>query len=125
MAKILVMDDEEMIRDVMTDLIECLEHNCTTSVCGEEAIELYKKSFEANDKFDLVILDYNVKNGMGATNTAEELLKIDENALLVISSGDTELDEMRNFKKYGFCDYLKKPCKLNDVIDLLKKQNIN
>jgi len=125
LANILVMDDEELIRTVMTDLIECLEHSCITAVNGEKAIEIYKE-FQSKDKpVDLVILDVFVKNGWGAEKTISELLKINPKVISVVSSGDPEDKLMQKYSQFGFKDTLKKPYKIVDIQSLFSKHNIN
>lgn len=125
MANILVMDDEELIRTVMTDLVECLGHSCITAKSGENAIEIYKNHLKSNKKIDCVILDVFVKGGLGAEPTADEILKLNKNAIIVVSSGDSEEPVMRNFENYGFSDVLEKPCKIKDIENLFERHNIN
>jgi DNA-binding NtrC family response regulator len=118
------MDDEEIIRTVMTDLIECLGHKCITAENGEKALEIYKKHFNSDNPVNCVILDISIAQGMGAESTITELLKIDSDVTAVVSSGDPESPIMRNFSQYGFKDTLKKPCRMADIQELFKRQNL-
>ena len=64
-GKILVMDDEEMVRDVSNALLTHLGYEAEVAVEGIEAIEMYRKAIESEKPFDMVILDLTNKVGMG------------------------------------------------------------
>ncbi len=64
-AKILIMDDEEMIRDFLKDTLQMHEYEVDVAKEGREALEKYKRAMEEGDPFDLVIMDLTIPGGMG------------------------------------------------------------
>ncbi len=120
-AKILVMDDEEMIRDIAGKMIEVLGHEVGFAEHGEEAIGKYKAAMESGNPFDVVILDLTIRGGMGGRETIERLLAVDPKIRAIVSTGfsdDTVLSDHRN---YGFSARLTKPYKLQELSDTLNK----
>jgi hypothetical protein len=68
-GKILVMDDEEMIRDLAVELLSSLGYDAVVAQDGVEAIELFRKARERGEPFCAVILDLTVPGGMGGEET--------------------------------------------------------
>ena len=74
--KVLVMDDEEMIRDLSSEMLEMLGHTAESVYGGEEAVQRYADAKANGGPFDLVIMDLTIPNGMGGKETIAQLLKI-------------------------------------------------
>ncbi|KKK60038.1 hypothetical protein LCGC14_3028350, partial [marine sediment metagenome] len=64
-GKILLMDDEEIIRETAEQLLTHKGYTVECAKDGEEAIDLYKKAMEASKPFNAVILDLTIRGGMG------------------------------------------------------------
>lgn len=64
-GSILVMDDEEMIREIASEILDYLGYQPTTCVTGEEAVALYKAAGESGTPFSAVIMDLTIQGGMG------------------------------------------------------------
>ena len=109
-GRILVMDDEEAIRRVMTSLIEVLGYQVETVTDGEEAVVHYRVAQEKDEPFDAVILDLTVPAGMGGLDTVKQLRKLDPHLKAIVSSGHVTHDALQNYEKYGFAGVLHKPC---------------
>ncbi len=107
--KILIMDDEEMVRHVAGLMLSNLGHDVEFAEDGIEAIELYKKAKESAKPFDAVILDLTNQFGMGGKETIEKLLKIDPDVKAIISSGYSNDPVMADFNQYGFSGVMPKP----------------
>ena len=119
--KILVMDDEEMIRNLAALMLTRLGYQATTCSDGEEAVSLYRGSLTRGEPFAAVILDMTVPGGMGGKEAAHLIRGIDPNAVLVISSGyssDTFLDEEREVQVNGI---VAKPYNLKQLSDELER----
>ena len=114
-AKILIMDDEEMVRSVAKEMLTRLGHDVLVSKNGEEAIEFYEEAMNVNNKFNLVIMDLTIPGGMGGKEAVKEILAIDTDAKIVVSSGYSNDPIMANFKNFGFCSALVKPYQLQDL----------
>ena len=106
--EILVMDDEDIVLQTISKLLEHLGHKVTGTCDGNEAISVYARKMEQGERFDLVIMDLTVAGGMGGRVAAGEILDIDPQARLVVSSGYSAGAEMARYKELGFCARLEK-----------------
>ena len=108
-GRILVMDEEEAIRNLSEMQLTRLGYNSKICADGAAAIEAYKNGMRSEDPFDVVILDLTHETGMGAVETIKELLKIDPTVKGIVSTGYLYDPAAVNFKTYGFCGVLLKP----------------
>jgi len=65
-ARVLLLDDEEMVLEIGKELLEYLGYSVTTAQSGEEAVALYKQARELKSPFHAVILDLAIPGGLGA-----------------------------------------------------------
>ena len=119
--KILVMDDEAMLRDLTKKMLHLLGHEAETVRDGNEAVEAYKKSLEASEPFDLVLLDLTVKGGPGGREAIRGLLKLNPDVKAVVFSGYADDPVMSNCEEYGFRASLAKPFLKRSLEDALRK----
>ncbi|MEN6442488.1 MAG: PAS domain S-box protein [Methanoregula sp.] len=106
---ILVMDDEEAIRDVASRLLEHMGYRVEVAGSGEDAIELYRQALDEGDPLDVVIMDLTIPGGMGGKEAIAKLKEIDKNVKVIVSSGYSNDPIMANFQDYGFVGVLTKP----------------
>jgi len=121
-GSILVMDDEELIRDIVSSMLTYLGYEVTTCTNGEDAIKLYRASVEAGTPYLTVIMDLTIPGGLGGKQAAEQILSEFPKASLVVSSGYSNDPILSNYQKYGFSGTLAKPFKivaLKKVMDSL------
>jgi PAS domain S-box-containing protein len=116
---ILVMDDEEMIRDIAAEILDYLGYQATTCNRGEDAVELYKAARESGMPFFAAIMDLTIPGGMGGKEAAEQILAIDPKAHLIVSSGYSVDPVMANYKSYGFCGAVGKPYEAKEIAQVL------
>jgi two-component system cell cycle sensor histidine kinase/response regulator CckA len=114
-AKVLLMDDEEMVRDVAQNLFDALGHEIVLTGHGAEAIEKYREACSAGLPFDFCILDLTVKGGMGGLETLQQLKAIDPEVKAVVSSGYSDDPVVSDYPAYGFSFSLSKPYRLSDL----------
>ena len=121
-GKILVMDDENMVREVAGEMLDFLGFEVTFAEDGAEAIEKYKRAIEdSNHSFDAVIMDLTIPGGMGGLECIEKLLEIDPGVKALVSSGYSHDSVMSDFRKYGFKGIVHKPYKIQDLKEILGK----
>jgi DNA-binding NtrC family response regulator len=106
---ILVMDDEEWIRNLLGDILGLMGHEAMTVPDSASAIEAYRAAQAAGRPFDLVILDLTIQGGPGGLATMKELLALDPAARGVISSGYADDPAVLNYRKCGFVAAMAKP----------------
>jgi len=121
---ILVMDDEKNVRTIVGSMLEHLGYNAKTCINGEEAIALYQDAKESGSPYMTVIMDLTIPCGMGGRDAAKQILLIDPNARLIVSSGYSDDPVMSDHKRYGFHSSLPKPYRLSALIDVLAKLNL-
>ncbi len=105
-GKILIMDDEKDIREVLGELLELAGFEVVEASDGEQAIKLFKEDEEG---FACVIMDLTIPGGMGGKETIERLLQIDSGVKAIVSSGYSNDPVMADYKKYGFQARVAKP----------------
>ncbi len=114
-GSILVMDDEETVRDIVKDTVGFLGYQVTVCANGEEAVSMYKAAHESDSPFMAVILDLTIPSGMGGTEAAKQILAIDPDAKLIVSSGYSFDPVMTDYKEYGFCAAVTKPYRADEL----------
>ncbi|MGD1075590.1 MAG: PAS domain S-box protein, partial [Thermodesulfovibrionales bacterium] len=107
-GRVLVMDDQKLVRSVAKKMIVALGHEVECVSDGKEAIEVFRHAREAGNPFDLVILDLTVKGGMGGEEAITMLLEIDPEVVAVVSSGYASNPVVADHRAYGFAAFLNK-----------------
>jgi len=123
-GRILLMDDEDMIRKITGSMLMRLGYDSEVSQEGSEAINIYQKAMNSEHPFDAVILDLKVRVGLGGLDTIKELKAMDPQVKAIVSSGLSNDPVMTRYKEYGFQGALPKPYKMKDIIDELYKISI-
>jgi PAS domain S-box-containing protein len=119
--KILVMDDDKIIQEMAVSMFEVLGHSIDIAQDGEEAIKMYVKAKNKNEPYDVVIMDLTIPGGMGGKVAVKEILNIDSKAKVVVSSGYSNDPVMAEYFKYGFVASIRKPYRLNEMKEVVKK----
>ena len=119
-GRILLMDDDDIIRRVVAELLKNLKYEVETAKDGTVAIARYKEAIKSNNLFDAVIMDLTIPHGMGGKEAIQKLLEIDPNTRAIVSSGFSDDPVMSDFKKYGFNDALTKPFEIDDLDEKLQ-----
>ncbi len=118
--KILLMDDEKLMRNMVSQMLHRLGYQVAVASDGAEAIQIFKDAKERGEPFDMVILDLTVKGGMGGLQALKELQQYDPQTRAIVSSGYSQDPVIASFKQYGFCGAITKPYslqKLREVLD--------
>ena len=120
-GSVLVMDDEEDVREIVQAILEELGYTVESVENGSEAVDLYRKRKEQDTPFSAVILDLTIPGGMGGKETIKKLLKIDRNIKAIVSSGYSTDPIMANFRDYGFSAVLSKPFLPQEISNILQE----
>ena len=118
-GKILVMDDEAMVRQVLDKMLSHLGYGAEFARDGDEALALFTQAQKSGEVFAAVILDLTVPGGLGGKETMERLLKIAPGVRAIVSSGYSEDPIMAKFEKYGFSGMIAKPFKVAELSKIL------
>jgi len=114
-GKVLVMDDEEIIRNLAYEMLSSMGYEVTAATDGYEATELYRNAKESGDPFDAVIMDLTIPGGMGGKEAIKKMAEIDPNIKSIVSSGYSDDPVMSEFQRYGFKDFIAKPYRTSEL----------
>ncbi len=120
-GRVLLMDDEEMVREVAAELLSRVGYEVEGAREGQQAVTLYEKALQADRPFDVVILDLAVKEGTGGKEAIRQLLEIDPLVKGIVSSGYANDPVMTNPRKYGFLAAIQKPYGLEQLLERLSQ----
>ncbi len=118
-GRILVMDDDPVVRDVLDSMLSVLDFKVEFAPDGAAAIERYRSALDSDEAFDMVILDLTVPGGMGGKEAAEKLLEIDADVRAIASSGYSTDAVMSDFRSFGFVGAIAKPYNVDALEQLL------
>ncbi len=108
-GRVLVMDDEEALRNLLVAVLTRLGYEVQSARDGAEAIAQYEAAKVSRRGFDAVLLDLTVRGGMGGIEAAARIRELDSSVRLIVSSGYSDAPVMSDFRKYGFDDVIPKP----------------
>jgi PAS domain S-box-containing protein len=114
-GRILLMDDDEVVRQVAVQMLVLLGYEVIESRDGAEALQQYQEALESGSPFDAVILDLTIPGKMGGKETITRLLEIDPQVKAIVSSGYSNDPIMAEFEKYGFSGVVPKPYSLEKL----------
>jgi CheY-like chemotaxis protein len=117
--RILLMDDEDFVRDVTGDMLMQLGYEVQLAKDGDEAIETYTRALKEGMLFDAVILDLTIPGGTGGDEAILKLLEIDPNVKGILSSGYADNNVMNDFREFGFKGAIAKPFKFDELSSIV------
>jgi len=120
-GKVLIMDDEEIIRDIAESMLNYIGYKVVKTIDGDEAFETYKKAQEQNEPFDAVIMDLTIPGGLGGKEAVRKIIELDPDVKAIVSSGYSNDPIMSNYEKYGFKAVISKPYKIEELSDIIKQ----
>ncbi|MBI5602663.1 MAG: PAS domain S-box protein [Deltaproteobacteria bacterium] len=114
---ILIVDDEEIIRQLGADILEDVGYKVILASRGEEAIPLYRQK---RKDIGLVVLDV-VMPGLGGKETFRKLREINPNIKVLLSSGYSTDGEVGEILKEGVSGLIQKPYKDEELIGKVRE----
>ncbi|NMC73554.1 MAG: PAS domain S-box protein, partial [Geobacteraceae bacterium] len=118
-ATVLVMDDEENIREVAGEMLKFIGYDVEFAGNGEEAVTLYRNAWESGEPFVAVLMDLTIPGGMGGKEAVRMLQDIDPGVKAIVSSGYSNDPILADYRSYGFSGIITKPYKLGDLKKML------
>jgi CheY-like chemotaxis protein len=107
-GSILLVDDEELILDVSTNLLEHLGYTVIAAKGGKEAVDIFNT---LKNEIDIVILDM-IMPDMGGAETFDRMKAIDPNVKVLLSSGYSIAGQAREILNRGCDGFIQKPFNL-------------
>jgi signal transduction histidine kinase/sensor domain CHASE-containing protein/CheY-like chemotaxis protein len=118
-GRILVMDDEEAIRVLLSEMLQTKGFEVVGAADGKEAIKYYKNAMNEGRSFDVVIMDLTVPGGMGGKETIEILREIDPGIKAIVASGYFTDPVMADYATFGFSGVVPKPFPFADLYSMI------
>ncbi|WP_168203253.1 response regulator [Oceanispirochaeta crateris] len=115
--RIAIVDDEQMIRDFLSQSLLEAGHRVALFEGGKQIIHAFK---ETQSSFDLIILDM-IMPGMGGLETYQKLTEIQPDLPILLSSGYSPKNELHEILKNDHIVYLQKPYSLKDMNDAISR----
>ncbi|WP_300457886.1 PAS domain-containing hybrid sensor histidine kinase/response regulator [Desulfobacula sp.] len=119
-ARVLVMDDDELILDVVSRLLMRLGYETLVASNGHQAVEMCKTAMACERKIDIALLDFDIPNGMGGFPTMSQLKKTDPDIRGLLITGHDDDLEVKDFQQYGFSSILHKPFSITYLDDNIR-----
>ena len=88
---------------------------------GHEAIELYNEYYKSNRSIDIIIMDLTIPGGMGGKDAVQEILRINPEAKVVVSSGYSNDPVIAHYKEHGFKAFIVKPFQFAELNKLINE----
>jgi len=108
-GRVLVMDDEELLRNLAQRMLQSLGFEVICTSDGQEAITVCKEETEHGNPFNLALIDLTVPGGIGGEDVMRELCKIDDRIAGIVASGYSDSPVLANPAHYGFAAKIEKP----------------
>ena len=114
-ARILVMDDDEMVRGVLVSMLRSLGHQVAESHHGQECLDAYQAAGAAGEPFDLVLLDLTIVGGHDGLWTIAHLREVDPGVRALVVTGYNNAPVVADPSGHGFVGSVTKPTTLGEL----------
>lgn len=112
--KILIADDDESLRDFLTEAVSSWGYSASVACDGEEALRRLMM-----DRYDIVITDL-MMPGMDGLSLLEKIQGLDGDILVIIITGYATIETAVKAIESGAYDYIAKPFRLDELMLVLK-----
>ncbi len=118
--RVLILDDEEVVRKVMTMMLERAGLSVASVVEGSLAVKSWAEAREGGTPFQLGIFDLTIPNGMGGREAAAQILAADPGARILVTSGYSNDPIVSEYASHGFCGVIVKPFRMDELLKVVK-----
>ena len=113
---ILLVDDEETILEVCTQMLQRLGYHVRQAIDGQQAIDIFEKE---KDVIDIVLLDMRMP-GMNGATVYNRLIQIQPNVKVILFSGFFENQHIQKILQNENVDLIQKPVRLKQMSQKLE-----
>jgi|GEM_PF-5007237 len=113
-GRILIVDDDLNIRNVLSKMLERLDYRSDSSRDAEDALQQYKRYFDISRPYDAVLVDIKLSGTPGA-QLLQTLKQFDPDIRVIALSAEDSTSLAKEMMDLGFCGFLKKPFVLSEL----------
>jgi CheY-like chemotaxis protein len=117
----LVMDDEEVMRETVGDMLRSLGYSVVCKENGKDAVDCFLAETAARRTMAGMIFDLTVPGGMGGKAAVEDVRKLNGEIPVFVASGYADDPVMKNPTDYGFTASICKPFKKSELSEMLNR----
>jgi PAS domain S-box-containing protein len=114
-ATVIIMDDEEPVREIALLMLKKLGHEALEAEDGETLIDTYSRRKKNGKPIDIILMDLTIPGAMGGKEAMKTILALDPDARAIVSSGYSNDPVMADYKRYGFKAAVTKPFLLDEL----------
>jgi len=114
MAKILIVDDEEEMRDISSQIFKLEGHEVDTAADGDDAIYKVK-----HNKYDLLLVDLVLPGRLNGLDIIKKIRTVLSNVYIIAYSGFSGIDITEKVIRAGADNFLPKPFKRQELVDMV------
>jgi len=120
MKRILLMDDEQVVLEFLSRMLEHIGYDVSTCKEGGQATAAFTEAKAEGKPFDIVMMDLVICNGMGGQEAVLEIKKIDPQARVIATSGHLDHPVMLDHAQFGFKAAIPKPYKMDKLKEIIE-----
>ncbi|MGC9364135.1 MAG: PAS domain S-box protein [Fidelibacterota bacterium] len=120
-GKVLLMDDEESVRDFMSSMLQSLGLSVDAVADGSRAVSHYQKALESGSAHDLVILDLTIPGSKGGKDVLKDLQAMKPDVVAMAYSGYADNPVISRPEDYGFKASFSKPFSIDTLVKVISK----
>jgi PAS domain S-box-containing protein len=118
---IMVVDDEEVVRDSIRQMLELLGYDVVCKNDGRAAIDYFINETTAKRQFAAMIFDLTIAGGMGGMESIAEIRTLNKDIPVFVASGYSDSSVMRNPDEWGFTASISKPFTIAELSEMLNQ----
>lgn len=116
--KILIADDEEVVRDSVSGILSMRGHSCKVARDGEEALSLFLE-----DKYDLAVIDFKMPD-MDGIELLKKIHAINPDMKVIIFTGYADMESAIDAVNNGAFKYLRKSLDRNKFLSIIRQMEV-
>ena len=114
---ILIVDDVEDQREIVSAMLKKLGYSVATASSGEEAVEFIK-----NNSADLLVLDMIMEPGIDGLDTYKKIIELNPGQKAIIASGFSETERVKEARRLGVRSYIRKPYLIETIGQVVRAE---
>lgn len=118
-GRLLLLDDNSFVANTAIGMLSTLGYSVDVVSEGRSVVKKYRESVNKKNRYKAVIMDLTIEGGIGGAEAVKLLLKVDPDAVCILSSGFAGSEIMQNYRSYGFKATLSKPYTVRELFESL------